>query len=265
MGVDGINVVYGKPLGDNSNEIGYILDAGQITLIKGYRIDDVNVAQFKFTEADKSYANVTKKMGGKTTGVISAKVYTEKVKAFDYEKELAKIHKRLDEQKDNKEYIPYPIYPKRDPWYDEWPYQKPWITWTSPTVWGLSNSQVTYTCASNNVGGTILNNPTCNYSQVVGLDESYNQSLNSSIEPAHDTVNAFTLGGSWGKKTEQQIKEITFETGNLLCNLVMYYAAKVGLESLGVEMKKLPKISKRPEPFPAAQTKYCSVPSGWTG
>ncbi len=264
LGVDGINVIDSKPLGDSPNERGYILEAGIDTIIKGYRVDDVNVAAFKFTSADKSYANKQKGMAGKTNGVISAKVYREKVKDNNWEIWAKKI-KEMEEKIDSKPYI-VPLRPDYYWWYDS-TYTKPYATWSSASASGEThfgsacNDDINLKSHIDLQGGQgILRS--CNFTQVVDASAYKQQETKCSVQNAETP---FSLGSTFGKKVIQEITEVPFEIGSLLCSIALYYAPRAGLESLGVELKKTTKVSKMPQAFPAAKNKYCEVPSEWTG
>ncbi|MCB0115137.1 MAG: hypothetical protein KDD84_13640 [Caldilineaceae bacterium] len=76
--VDGLSIMDGQPAGSPANQHnGYIL-RGQSTRIPGFRLDDSNVAQFKFGAVDDAYAA---KMGHPTNvGVIGCRIFREKPK-----------------------------------------------------------------------------------------------------------------------------------------------------------------------------------------
>ncbi len=260
LGADGINVIDSKPIGDNPNEMGYVLDAGVDTIIKGYRVDNQNVASFKFVEGEKAYANKSKGMNGKTQGVISAKVYAEKIKSPDWKDEIAKLKEEIGRKKNKSDidFIPVPYYPSWPrPWYE--PYDtRPWITWCGSTTTANASNVTLY--------NTNLGDNSCIQSNV--LNDCHVDAINPNIRCVNfqqKEENPFSLGSTFGKKVEQAVTEVAFEVGNLIAELAIYYTTKKGLESLGVEMKKLPKISKMPEAFPAAKNRYCEVPSGWEG
>jgi len=78
ISVDGINVISGKPA-DEDTENGYVINGHTSFDLKGFRVNDNDVAAFKFVNKDKSYA---KEIAGSSNncGVIGVKVYDEKVK-----------------------------------------------------------------------------------------------------------------------------------------------------------------------------------------
>ncbi len=75
--VDGLSIMDGQAAGGASNQFsGYILQ-GESTRIPGFRLDDANVAQFKFGALDAAYAT---KMGhAQNIGVIGCRIYREVV------------------------------------------------------------------------------------------------------------------------------------------------------------------------------------------
>ena len=286
IGIDGINIVNSELIGDSKDEIGYILEAYQETIIKGYRIDDKSVGSFKFVAKNAAYANTDKGQEGKTTGVIICRVYREKESQLDkMAKQLSKLEKDLDNEKFKwPKYVP--IYPKvvpHNPWYDpywEYPYTKPY--WTCATqTYGTANSDIVRG-VSNSAGATYCatlggGNAQCSATNAksnpdnVGTATSVNfvQHLdnkavcdNQAVEPRQDSP--FSLGSAWGSKVESTVKETKFETGDYLGELILYYTNRAGLESLGIEFKKVAKVSVFPNPAPASK-KYCAVPSGWSG
>lgn len=81
ISVDGIDVLSGKPADYNSR--GYVINAYAPFVLKGYRVDDQNVAAFKFDDGEKSYATeVTKSKKSKNNGVIGIRIYEEYVPLY---------------------------------------------------------------------------------------------------------------------------------------------------------------------------------------
>lgn len=77
ISVDGINVISGKPMQDDPLN-GYIVNGYDNLNLRGFRINDQDVAAFKFVKSSQSYAkNVTG--SDVNAGVIGVKVYEEKV------------------------------------------------------------------------------------------------------------------------------------------------------------------------------------------
>jgi hypothetical protein len=74
--VDGLDVIKGNPADFSTR--GYILDAWQSTLIKGWRIDDNKIREFVFGTKKESYSNKVGE-GTQNTGVIGVAVFDEYV------------------------------------------------------------------------------------------------------------------------------------------------------------------------------------------
>lgn len=74
ISVDGVNVISGKSAKKN-DKIGYVIDGNSTDVIKGYRLNNDFVAEFKFDDKEKSYASEVGEKGN--CGVIGVKVYTE--------------------------------------------------------------------------------------------------------------------------------------------------------------------------------------------
>lgn len=77
LAVDGLDVVKGVPAAEASD--GYVIDAGQSVVVKGWRESLHGVRQFTFVSGADSYAAKTGH-GVANNGVIACKVYAEKVK-----------------------------------------------------------------------------------------------------------------------------------------------------------------------------------------
>lgn len=229
--VDSVSVLTGKAASGTSDEMGYIVDAHDTLTIKGYRIDNNNVAAFRFVEKESSYAKETKKMDG-TTGVIGLKVWEEKVKAPAIQ------------------WNPPPIIKEHHHHY--WP-TKPWYYedhyWYGPT-WRLSDHAVaTYTCNSSlGDGSTIGAARSMNCASSIVTDDAFGG-------------DPFVLGSTFGEKVESRVTEVTFEVGACLGELALFYTTRAGLVALGVDLKPRAKVS-----FPQAfGSKYCEVPANWKG
>lgn len=242
VGVDGISILDSKPISDDNNQTGYIIEAYGETLIKGYRIDANNVSSFKFVAKEKAYVSETnKELEGKTTGTISCRVYKEQGKLIDGADELDKMIKKWEEWKPEKEYIPVPYYPK-----DVLPWHKPNY---EPYPW---NHPVTFGCMN-----------TSHMETNKGLNAEYAaKSQVADNQSPEQSASSFNLGSSWGQKVESVVKEVEFITGDHLGDLIIYYSDRIGLEAMGISFKKVAQVSELPNPFPADK-KYCRVPSGW--
>ncbi len=228
ISVDGINVISGKPATEDPYN-GYIINGYDSLDLKGFRINNEDVAAFKFVKSDDSYAkNVT---GEKTNnGVIGVKVYDEKVKVT-----LTTTYN-------------YPNHPNKPWWGDSG-------TINTPYIWCGNNT---------NINGVSNTNYVATYSTSNNaMDCSYSSSVN--LNSVKETPADFNLGTGWGSKQSQKVREVEFEVGNLVTTQIIYYASKVQLEKMGVDMGTKTKIrSKMPSAF-GEQKKFCPIPDGWKG
>lgn len=85
ISVDGINVISGKPATDDPHN-GYIVEGYDSMNLIGYRIDNENVASFKFVDSSKSYS---KDITGSSSnvGVIGVRMYDELTKKMPFKKD----------------------------------------------------------------------------------------------------------------------------------------------------------------------------------
>jgi asparagine N-glycosylation enzyme membrane subunit Stt3 len=289
LSVDGLDVITGKPAEDVNK--GYIVDAYSQVEIKGYRISDKNSAAFIFSAKGKSYvANATGT--SRNSGVIGVRVFREKEKPAPAPAPTVVHHHHTT-------YVASPpvyTYPW-NPWYSGGYVipsvtiaQPPYLTCggtttqcaTSTTVYA---SNITGTNAVNGVGDVTLTGTGCvtaspgmtntiaTNSGVGSLGvshmvkDNYDSPRCLSASNAFDdpiSYKTFDTGTAWGKKIDDKVKKEYFERGNLLTELVIYYASKDALINMGIDLEDDPRIAENQAPQ-AFGTKYCEPPKGWQG
>jgi hypothetical protein len=74
----------------------------------------------------------------------------------------------------------------------------------------------------------------------------------------------FDTGTGWGSKLEDKVTRVSFEKGDMLVEMSVYYASKEALVEMGVDLQNTPKIAKEPV-MPKAFGNYCTPPKGWNG
>jgi len=221
IGVDGLNVLDGKENSDSSP--GYVINRDEKLKLKGYRINDNEVAAFKFSKKGDSYASG--KSNNPQCGVITIKCF----------KEYIKPPKTIILKE--KEYVPYPVYPTyphRDPY---WPHDYNPIFYYGDPI-GTCNS---------------LSSSADNLGQVRCC---YSSSLQNST--ANTPSDHFDMGSAWGGVKESKVKEVEFEKGSSLGKLNIYYASRQSLINMGINFNTEDKVV-----FPKGSVKYCSEPKGW--
>ena len=228
ISVDGINVISGKEAIKDSHN-GYIINGYDSLNLKGYRINDDEVAAFKFVKSKDSYSNDRTK-STINNGVIGVNVYDEKYTVLN-DLFIKKMREEYEKNNQADKLTPYPSPPYNpEPWHDPNPYQ--------PYRY---NDTTSYTSKlSHNSGKNMLR--AC--------------SLNS-VEPAD-----FNLGTGWGEKQVQKVKNVEFEVGELSSTSIVYYASKEELEKMGIDLNRTAKI-KKTMPSAFGEQKYCPTPKGW--
>jgi len=239
LSVDGLDVVTGKPAEETNT--GYIIDAYNSLDIKGYRISDDNSASFIFTSKGKSYVQQAKS-NATNAGVIGLRTYKEK--------------------------------------YTGWLTVTPTYTVTTiPLTYTISsNSFGNMTTAGGTAATTVSGTTTAAYNcsnyysstttplssapkASSGILRSMNVSSDTNKPLSHKQ---FDTGTGWGIKLEDKVTRVSFEKGDMLVEMSVYYASKEALVEMGVDLQNTPKIAKDPV-MPKAFGNYCTPPKGWNG
>ena len=244
LSVDGLDVVTGKPAEETNT--GYIIDAYSSLDVKGYRISDDNSASFIFTSKGKSYVQQAKS-NATNAGVIGLRTYKEKL-----------------------------------PYYSGWAVNSgvPYTTLVAPTY--TTSVPLTYTTSAPctyTVGNVTTTTGTAtaanNCSNYFNSTSVSNTNLNASsgilrsMNVSSDTIKPlshkqFDTGTGWGNKLEDKVTRVSFEKGDMLVEMSVYYASKEALVEMGVDLQNTPKIAKEPV-MPKAFGNYCTPPKGWNG
>ena len=244
LSVDGLDVVTGKPAEETNT--GYIIDAYSSLDVKGYRISDDNSASFIFTSKGKSYVQQAKS-NATNAGVIGLRTFKEKIPYYSgWVVNSGVPYTTLVE----------PTYTTSVP-----------LTYTTSapctyTVGNVTTTTGTTTAAnncSNYFSSTLASNTSLNASS--GILRSMNVSSDTSIPLSHKQ---FDTGTGWGNKIEDKVTRVSFEKGDLLVEMSVYYASKEALVEMGVDLQNTPKIAKEPV-MPKAFGNYCTPPKGWNG
>lgn len=275
--VDSLNIVNGKPATNEPNETGYILGPQEEQVFRGFRVDENTVAEFTFTKKEGSYA--TEVGAGAGNGVIAVRGYEEKETAA--EKSLREMKKRIKELEDRpreKEYVPYWRYPSRpwyweDHWYKPYRYDGVWAYGTSETVRGGSTTAGTLGGSGGSTGTTLRamgmgynagdNTMFCNTSNanLQGSVSASNNMVKCALSAVTEDVQPFDMGTKWGSAVKDSVREVEFEVGKLIAEIVIYHCSVAGLKALGVNIDRVKSVVF-PEPF---KKTWCAKPSGWNG
>jgi hypothetical protein len=273
LSVDGIDVLEGKPAEECKR--GYIINAYSSDVIKGYRVDNDNVASFKFFRKKDGHT-YAKEVTGSTAncGVIGVRVFEEKVKPEPVVKIIEKHHYHTD---------PW-VYPIIKPL----PYYPP-ITWTTCADDGFfRKSADAMTFSAGNGQGSIQGHVDMNSALYSGRVDDMCSSVDSVVTSRADasplsqtkgtmrslgssaggqsvsvsTKANFDTGTGWGEKVNDTVTLVNFDVGNVVSEFGLYYASRKSLEDLGIQFDNKPKIA---EGMPKAFGGYCKPPLGWQG
>jgi len=223
VSVDGLDIIDGKPATAKSR--GYIIDGYNSETLHGYRKNENQVANFKFTCGGNSYA--TDKGKGENNGIIAVKFIGE---AIAYAKQLVPS--------------PFPNTPPRLP------------TYPKPYYYNAGDFK-----GGNVYGGSAPCSDTVFYESAPrGASASAGLSFRacSDVAPA-----AFDMGTTWGSVREERVTETEFKYGAELGTCEFYYASREALQSMGIPLISQKSVSTLPKAF--ADSKYASPPKGWKG
>jgi hypothetical protein len=233
--VDGKSVFDGKPATPDSQ--GYVIRPYGKIRIPGWTLDNSAVAKFTFEDKDKSYsAAVTQEGEAVVSGVIGVIVFAEKQKP----NHTTVIH----------HHHTYPVYPSPTVYPKgphTWPYNGP--TWTTS---GIAASDV-----MNSSSKSVFRSMS---SDTATLSASATNSATS--EPSVET--SFDMGAGFGQKSDFHTSTVSFDRGDILTTLVLYYDSRKNLEKRGIEIVKKEQryLNELPQPFMGMG---CTPPPGWTG
>lgn len=286
--VDGIEVLKGKVASQADN--GYIVEAFSNIEIKGYRIDERNVAAFKFGRHGNSYAvtvggervdqqtgEVTQDKTVRNNGVIGVRVFEEDVGDKDY---LGSFKPRSLSGGNfstslSTTYVTGGVGPA--------------------VLHGLNGYSgfplaVSGCCSARGVLRSIDINKMGQLSAVshsiLDRNEQDNGGYTSSVN--HQTacyVNSseyiaaavpqasytcavpaptpsFDVGTAWGTKLEDRVREVSFKKVSTSVDLEIYYASRNSLEDYGIDFSNTKQIFAWPSAF-EDKKKYCKVPANY--
>ena len=243
LSVDGLDVVTGKPAEETNT--GYIIDAYSSLDVKGYRISDDNSASFIFTSKGKSYVQQAKS-NATNAGVIGLRTYKEKL-SYYYSGWKITAGSGIGSVTVPTTLGNYTIN-------------------TVPCTYTVGNTTANVTATttaanncSNYFSSTSVSNTNLNASS--GILRSMNVSSDTSKPLSHKQ---FDTGTGWGSKLEDKVTRVSFEKGDMLVEMSVYYASKEALVEMGVDLQNTPKIAKEPV-MPKAFGNYCTPPKGWNG
>jgi hypothetical protein len=228
VSVDGIDVVDGKPATSKSR--GYILNGHSAETVNGYRRSQDQIATFKFTNSEGSYA--TDKGSGQNNGIIAVKFVGE---AYAYARALNVVQP-----------------PRPSPWPK--PYFGAGDTLRGGAGYGLLESKGLFAGEKERCSGRGMSAG----SQSLGESASYSACASAGMDMAAAQPASFDMGTTWGSVREDKTTEVPFSYGAELGNIEFYYASREALKAMGI-----PLIQMKALPQAFADSKFAQPPSNW--
>jgi len=281
VSVDGIDVLKG---GKAVNaESGYIINSYSSTEIKGYRIDDDNIATFKFDDGKKSYSTqVEQKFDpkkikdvergniapSKNNGVIGVRIWEEKD---------SQVIPEWQEKKTKLKNLFYNDYGSNLLGYSGTIVLSGcrgvgvfYLSGASSVSYSsglnntyLTNATTTTGCAINN--NYSVSNTLTDINQFGELKPIQTEGRNRLIFQSETVyVPNFNLGTTWGDQQEDKIVKVLFEKAEGYIDLELFYLQRDELIKLGIDLDNAKKvfISGYPEAFGDNES-YCKKPLNW--
>lgn len=258
--VDGRNVNTGeKGSWDGS---GFVLEAYQQWVFKGWRQSNDNVAAFRLGSKEDAYSS--QKGTSENVGVIGVAVFEEE------EPELPII--TIKETK----YVPYPVPTSPWPSSPPWPYPKgPGITWqklNDNTFGGSSSffggSSVSVNCSSVPTSNTHQAESTTMDSMTLGSDSPRGARRKKQTRRRRSAKeHQQELGTEYGETVASQVKDTTFERAtDEPCELhLIRYDSISALKKAGIMSRPPSKRKpKKPQAFPESpevEEGFCEPPA----
>ena len=289
ISVDGVEVLKGGKASEA--ESGYIVNPYSSINIQGYRIDDNNVATFKFSDGKTSYATQVEqkfneekleqvKKGeiapAKNNGIIGIRIWEEKEPLVipEWKQEQIKINKKN-------------FYNHGSP---------SGFTITSfNNISGATSNLFQWSGAlmcsgasihSFGTGNSILYNncsASINYCSSINNDSYESVSSNCSLSQdemvmSRDILDTcafgqlkslenyspnFELGTTWGKQQEDKVVKIKFEKAESYIDLECFYLTRPELIKMGVDLDNTKKIFISGFPKAFEEEEYCKQPKNW--
>jgi len=227
VSVDGLDVLTGELAGNSQS--GYIISAFFSYEIPGWRVSNDKCNAFKFSSKDRSYAAKSEITNGDTRncGCLGIRIFKEKTIQYSISNQFPNT-------------FIWPYFPSE-------PYKEQ-TTWNHDKIYGRKlgssdNSQMSY-C---DTYGTSSNN--YNSNNIVSCNSLVTNSLDQS---------SFDLGTEFSnKEIIDVVTNTTFEKGELLEEIIIFYASKQNLLNMGVPLYSEPKIYI-PQAFPKGN--FCKPP-----
>lgn len=283
LSVDGIEVLKGGIASDADS--GYIINPFSSIEIKGYRIDENNIATFKFTDGKTSYATVVEQefddakleevkkeniAPARNNGVIGVRIWEEKDTPIipAWEQPKAKIETKNNLMFYNR---------TKGTTSDRITLGNPMISGSPNSITGCFYSGMLSTCSGYSAPsmltyGTSTSSPHVLYNASCRISSDINQfgeleavTSISNMSAGNGYIPNFELGTTWGTKQEDKAVRVKFVRTDTYIDIAIFYLTRLEMEKLGIDFEKAKKIfvSGFPEAFASKGGNYCKQPNDW--
>ena len=95
---------------------------------------------------------------------------------------------------------------------------------------------------------------------------AYNCSVSNTFDSKQLTTDSFDTGTAWGEQQKDKVRRISFDKGDQVAELVLYYSSAKALEKMGVDMADTPIVADTTDNLPKPFGKsggYCTPPKNW--
>lgn len=265
--VDGRDVLKGDAA--ESAESGYIIQPFSTLNVKGYRIDDNNVATFKFEDSKEqpSYASIVENSNviaaaqdnpSRNNGVIGVRIWEEK------ETKIVPNWKTEPYKQDfyaNLRGFESSLYASGARILGFGSYSGCILSGSYISLTGCMYSGPISGCGTNLIRSSnlLLINQ---FSEEAAPIEELNQFAYNPL----NTVPNFTIGTTWGQKVEDKVVKTKFDKADSFIDLEMFYLERAELINIGIDLGGAKKvfISGLPKAF-GDKEEYCQIPANWKG
>jgi hypothetical protein len=225
VSVDGISVTDGKSAGPQSS--GYLIQANSSVRIPGWKLNGAEVASFEFAGKSDSYAG---QATGDTrnTGVIGVMVFKEKVVA--------------------------------QPNYYGYGHINVGHSWPKGTTGSPLYGDFSGQCSMDTLGGGGGPAPK-------SMMASSGVLRSASVATSTISLNAVeqSLGTGFGQRQDFATTEVSFDRGDMLALIALYYDDKRSLQKRGIVMDRVSQKRKTQTPNAFPSMSGCVPPDGWKG
>lgn len=258
ISVDGLSVMDGKEAGINSS--GYLVEPGETIKVPGWKLSDAQVASFEFAGKGKSYA-AQSTGSSRNTGVIGLMAFKERPGRTNY---IAQPHVHNGWLGHGQ-----PSWSSGTPRYDSWNVRASGAVGGEVESFGMARGigMNTVMMASDSMLAGSAASSDAPVLRAMASNAMSKGMASPSVqvqEIDRSEVAVQNLGTGFGKAQDFKTSTVSFERGDMLAMIVLYYDNARGLRARGINLDRRAKnvATQTPNAFPGMN---CAPPPGWRG